>query len=191
MGVRDALIADQSGSNGFESDNDAAGTANTPFTDATFSNMTIIGGKATSGTTINIQFQNGAQIRRNSKQDIINSFITGYPNGIYIDNALGTPGTIGNVQAGDLVLANNILAGVSGWGGNGFGSAANAGEISALALGAAGSNHPNAPKGRVVAAGVGAFSNGTFTYTTEATITTDATRTAAEWISQAIQDLKR
>jgi hypothetical protein len=183
LGVRDALIADQSGSNGFESDNDAQGSANTPFTNATFSNMTIIGGKATSGTTINIQFQNGAQIRRNSKQDLINSFITAYPNGIFIDNALGTPGTVGNVQNGDLVLANNILAGVSGWGGNGFGSAANSGEIAALALGAAGSNHPNAPKGRVVAAGVGAFSNGTFTYTTEATITTDATRSAAEWFA--------
>ncbi|MBX7127032.1 MAG: Ig-like domain repeat protein, partial [Cyclobacteriaceae bacterium] len=68
LGIRDALIADQSGSNGFESDNDANGSANTPFTNATFSNMTIIGGKATSGTTINIQFQNGAQIRRNSRQ---------------------------------------------------------------------------------------------------------------------------
>ena len=183
LGLRDALIADQSGSNGFESDNDAAGSANTPFTNATFSNMTIIGGKATSGTTINIQFQNGAQIRRNSKQDVINSFITAYPNGIFVDNALGTPGAVLNVQNGDLVLANNILAGVSGWGGNGFGSAANAGEIAALALGAAGSNHPNAPKGRVVAAGSGAFSNGTFTYTTEASIVTDATRTAAEWFA--------
>jgi hypothetical protein len=183
LGVRDALIADQSGSNGFESDNDAAGTANTPFTNATFSNMTIIGGKATSGTTINIQFQNGAQLRRNTKQDVINSFITAYPNGIFIDNALGTPGAVGNVQNGDLVLKNNILAGVSGWGGNGFGSAANAGEITALGLASAGSNHPNAPKGRVVAAGVGSFANGTFTYTTESQITTDATRTAAEWFA--------
>jgi len=183
LGIRDALIADQSGSNGFESDNDAAGSTNTPFTDATFSNMTIIGGKATSGTTINIQFQNGAQIRRNSKQDVINSFITGYPNGIFIDNALGTPGTVANVQNAELLLNNNILAGVSGWGGNGFGSAANAGEIAALGLAAAGSNHPNAPKGRVVAAGTGSFSNGTFTYTTELGITTDATRTAAEWFA--------
>jgi len=183
LGIRDALIADQSGSNGFESDNDAAGTANTPFTDATFSNMTIVGGKATSGTTINIQFQNGAQIRRNSKQDIINSFITAYPNGVYLDNSLGSPGTVGNVQNGDLVLANNVLAGVSGWGGNGFGSAANAGEIAAFGLASAGSNHPNAPKGRAVAAGVGAFSNGTFTYTTELSITTDATRAAAEWFA--------
>ncbi len=160
LGIRDQGIADQSGSNGFESDNDANGTANTPFTNATFSNMTIIGGKATSGTTINLQFQNGAQIRRNSKLDIINSLITGYPNGIYIDNAL--PGAIANATAGELALKNNVLAGVSGWGGNGFGSVATADEMTVLTLGAAGSAAPNAPRGRVIAGGVGSFSNGVF-----------------------------
>lgn len=164
LGIRDQGIADQSGSNGFESDNDANGSANTPFTNATFSNMTIIGGKATSGTTINLQFQNGAQIRRNSKQDIINSFITAYPNGIYIDDA--KIGAIANAAAGDLVLKNNILAGVSGWGGNGFGSAATADEITVLSLSGAGSDFGAAPRGRVVAGGVGSFSNGVFgTYT--------------------------
>ncbi|MBI1766922.1 MAG: Ig-like domain repeat protein [Bacteroidetes bacterium] len=168
LGIRDQGIADQSGSNGFECDNDANGSSNTPYTNATFSNMTIIGGKATSGTTINLQFQNGAQIRRNAKQDVINSFITAYPNGVYIDNAL--PGTIANATAGELVFKNNVLAGVEGWGGNGFGSSATADEITVLGLSAAGSNHPNAPKGRVVAGGVGSFSNGTFGTYTEAQI---------------------
>ena len=51
--------------------------------------MTIIGG-GPAGTTIDLQFQNGAQIRRNAQQDIFNSIITGYPNGIYIDNASET-----------------------------------------------------------------------------------------------------
>lgn len=176
LGVRDPLIADQSGSNGFECDNDANGTSNTPFTDATFSNMTIIGGKATSGTTINIQFQNGAQIRRNAKQDIINSFITGYPNGIYIDNAL--PGTIANATAGELVIKNNILAGVEGWGGNGFGSAATADEQTAFGLSAAGSNHPNNPRGFTVVTGVGAFTNGAFSVTTAAQI---SSQNAVPW----------
>ncbi len=170
LGLRDANIADQSGSNGFECDNDANGSANTPFTNATFSNMTILGGKATSGTTIDLQFQNGAQIRRNAKQDIINSFITGYPNGIYIDNAL--PGTITNATNGELVLKNNILAGVAGWGGNNFGSAATTDEITALGLAVAGSNHPNNPRGRTVAGGVGSFSNGAFGSYTEAKIGT-------------------
>ena len=166
LGIRDASIADQSGSNGFECDNDAAGSSNTPVTNATFSNMTIIGGKATSGTTINLQFQNVAQIRRNAKQDIINSFFTAYPNGIFIDNALGTPGTIANATNGELVIKNNILAGVSGWGGNNFGSAATADEITVLGLSAAGSNHPNNPRGRVVAGGAGGFTNGAFAYNT-------------------------
>jgi hypothetical protein len=162
LGIRDAAIADQSGSNGFECDNDAAGSSNTPFTNATFSNMTIIGGKATSSSTIDLQFQNGAQIRRNAKQDIINSFITGYPNGIFIDNGLGTPGAIGNAAAGELVFKNNILAGVAGWGGNNFGSAATADEITVLGLSAAGSNHPNNPRGLVVAGGKGSFVSGVF-----------------------------
>lgn len=166
LGIRDSNIADQSGSNGFECDNDAAGSSNVPITSAQFSNMTIIGGKETSGTTIDLQFQNGAQIRRNAQQDIFNSIITGYPNGIYIDNALGNPGTVSNATNNLLQMKNNILAGVDGWGGNGFGSAATADEIAALGFAGAGSNHPNNPRGRVVAAGVGAFSNGAFAFTT-------------------------
>lgn len=171
LGIRAAAIADQSGSNGFECDNDAQGTSNTPFTSAVFSNMTIIGGKATSGTTIDIQFQNGAQIRRNAKQKHYNSIITAYPNGIYIDNALpggggfATVGAIANATAGDIAFKNCILAGVDGWGGNGFGTAATADEITATFATAAGSNHPNPPRGRAVAGGVGAFANGVFGYT--------------------------
>lgn len=168
LGLRDASYADQSGSNGFESDNDSGGTSNTPITNATFSNMTIIGGKAAKNTTINLQFQNGAQIRRNSQQDIINSFFTAYPNGIYVDNQL--PGTVANATNGDLVLKNNVLAGVDGWGANGFGSAATADEQTVLGLSAAGSNHANNPRGFMVNVGVGAFSGGAFTLTTPAQI---------------------
>ncbi len=167
LGIRDSGIADQSGSNGFECDNDAAGSSNLPITDAKFSNMTIIGGKATSGTTIDLQFQNGAQIRRNAQQDIYNSIITAYPNGVYIDAILGSPGTVANATAGLLNFKNNILAGVDSWGGNGFGSAATADEITALGGAAFGSNanHPNNPRGRVVASGsFGSFSNGAFGY---------------------------
>jgi hypothetical protein len=177
LGIRDAGIADQSGSNGFESDNDGSGTANTPFTKAEFSNMTLIGPKATSGSTISLQFFEGAHLRRNSQQKIINSFITAYPTGIFIDATQGAGGTdaIINAQNGDLVLKNNLVAGVNGWGANGFGSAASADEQAALGLGAAGSNHPNNPRGRIVSAGVGSngaggtsttpFLNGVFTVT--------------------------
>jgi len=43
LGVRDPKIGDQSNSNGFESDNNASGSTETPFTTAVFSNVTIIG----------------------------------------------------------------------------------------------------------------------------------------------------
>lgn len=174
LGIRDSNIADQSGSNGFECDNDANGSSNVPFTSAQFSNMTIIGGKATAGTTIDLQFQNGAQIRRNAQQKLYNSIITGYPNGIYIDAALGTPGAVVNATNGTVVFKNNILAGVDAWGGNGFGSAATADEMTAMSIAATGSNHPNNPRGRVVATGVGAFTNGAFALTTESQVSGQA-----------------
>jgi hypothetical protein len=162
LGLRDANYADQSGSNGFECDNDAGGSSNTPITNATFSNMTIIGGKMAKNTTINLQFQNTAQIRRNAQQDIINSYFSGYPNGIFIDNALGTPGASANAASGALVIKNNVIAGVEGWGGNGFGSIANTDEQTILGV-AAGANHANNPRGMLAFSGAGGFTNGVFT----------------------------
>ena len=170
--VREPQYADQSGSNAFESDNNSGGTPLEPFTDPTFSNITVIGGKQTQNSTIDINFQNVAQIRRNSKQDIINSFFTAFPNGIFIDNALGTPGSSGHAANGDLALKNNILAGVQGWGGNGFGSAASVEEQVALGIGpdAPGVNHPNNPRGGLAYSGSGAFNNNVFTPNVPATI---------------------
>ncbi|MDR1667208.1 MAG: hypothetical protein LBS03_05910, partial [Bacteroidales bacterium] len=43
LGVRDPKIADQSNSNGFESDNNSDGGTNEPFTNAVFSNVTLVG----------------------------------------------------------------------------------------------------------------------------------------------------
>jgi hypothetical protein len=142
--------------------------------------MTIIGGKATAGTGINVQFQNGAQIRRNAEQDIYNSFFTGYPNGIFIDGNLpavaapnqGSSGSVAKANAGLLQFKNNILAGVQDWGGNGFGNAATSDETANMAT-AAGVSYPfgsNAnfgapPRGRVVFAGAGAFTSGAFALT--------------------------
>ncbi|PWK27453.1 hypothetical protein LV89_01767 [Arcicella aurantiaca] len=118
IGIRGATQADISGSNGFEVDNDAAGSSNTPFTSATFANMSIIGPKG-SLITISSQFQNGAQLRRNSKLKIYNTVITGYPNGVYIDSQRGD--AKGNAAKGDITLQNVIVAGLDKWGTNGFG----------------------------------------------------------------------
>jgi hypothetical protein len=119
IGIRGAAIADQSGSNGFECDNDAKGSTNTPFTSAIFANMSIIGAKGATNIAIDPLFQNGAQLRRNNKQKIYNTVITGYPYGVYIDSQLG--GAKVNAAAGDIDLQNVILAGVEGWGTGGFG----------------------------------------------------------------------
>ena len=157
LGVRGATLADQSGSNGFEVDNNGQGSDAVPFTSGTFSNMTIIGPKATRETPISLQFQSAAQLRRNNKLKIHNSFFTGYPNGIFIDGA----NTAANAAANELVLKDNVVAGVDNWGGNGFGSA---GTVFTGAP-ANGANHPNAPRGFRIGAGTGAFSNGIYTLT--------------------------
>jgi hypothetical protein len=118
IGIRGATQADISGSNGFESDNDNPGSNATPFTSATFANMTILGPKG-SLITISSQFQNGAQLRRNSKLKIYNTVTTGYPNGVYIDSQRGD--AKGNASKGDIVLQNVVVAGLDKWGTNGFG----------------------------------------------------------------------
>lgn len=119
IGIRDAKDADQSGSNGFEVDNNGSGELREPFTSSVFSNVTIIGPKKTRETSISAEFQHGAQLRRSSKLRIYNSVITGYPMGIFID---GT-GSTNFAQEDELQLRNVYLAGVRGWGGNGFGKA--------------------------------------------------------------------
>jgi hypothetical protein len=120
IGIRGTTQADISGSNGFECDNNAQGTALTPFTSAIFANMSIIGAKNVAETSISPQFQHGAQLRRNNKQKIYNTVITGYPWGVYIDGLLGD--TRGNADRGEIDLQNVVLAGVEGWGTNFWGT---------------------------------------------------------------------
>lgn len=117
VGQRYKTIADQSGSNGFESDNDANGSTNSPKTMAVFCNMTIIGPITSANSPssplsgINANFQHGAQIRRNSSQSIYNSIIMGYPvAGLYIDDTKGSATSL-NAEAGTLNFKNNIIAG--------------------------------------------------------------------------------
>lgn len=105
MSVRDPNIADQSGSNGFESDNDATGTTNTPITQPVFSNMTIIG-PYVNNSTISSNFKRGAHLRRNTRTCIYNSVICGYPTGLVIESST----TQSNATNGDLQFRNNVLA---------------------------------------------------------------------------------
>jgi hypothetical protein len=114
LSQRLAATADVSGSNGFESDNNATGLNTTPQTTAVFSNMTILGPReaATGAPSINANFQHGAQIRRNSSISILNSVIAGYTEGVYYDDGLpaGPENSSANLIAGRSVFANNIIA---------------------------------------------------------------------------------
>jgi len=112
IALRDSSVADVSKSEAIESDNDANGSSVTPQTSAVFSNMTLVGPRATSTNTGNSLYLAAAQIRRNSSISIFNSVITGWPQGILIDASKGIP-TDNNINgtSANLFLQNNIVAG--------------------------------------------------------------------------------
>ena len=127
LAVRDGRIADKSQSNGFESDNDASGSTASPFTTATFSNMTFIGPRQTEGFLNTTDFINGGdyfpsngsglgrfqaamQIRRGSRLNCINSLAIGWPIGLILDGEKGN--TQSQAAAGVLTLQNLWFADV-------------------------------------------------------------------------------
>lgn len=107
IAVRDKEIADVSGGNGFEQDNDGSGSSTAPLTAPVFSNVTLIGPKADAGTTIHANFKRAAHLRRNTRTSIYNSVLMAFPTGILIDGAT----TGANVASGALDLRNIIIAG--------------------------------------------------------------------------------
>lgn len=107
LSIVDKDQADVSGSNGFEVDNDGSGSTTTPITAPIFANVTIIGPKETSTTTINSNFKRAAHLRRNSKHSILNSVLVGYPTGILIDGSKCGA----NILAGDIELKGVVVAG--------------------------------------------------------------------------------
>lgn len=113
LGIRDPKHADTSKSNGFESDNNATGSGDEPITNPIFSNVTLIGplygesaGKAESEILYSTedasngakggQFQSAMHIRRNSALNVYNSVFTGWPYGLYLQNA-NAAATVKNV----------------------------------------------------------------------------------------------
>jgi hypothetical protein len=118
LAQRAQVVADFSGSNGFESDNDGSGSNNLPQTAAVFSNMTIVGpiisGVVAPGgslSNLNANYQHAAQIRRNSAISIANSVFTNYFEGIYIDEStVVTAGaTTANYTSGKIVFTDNLI----------------------------------------------------------------------------------
>ncbi|MGI6232530.1 MAG: hypothetical protein ACOYJF_06745 [Prevotella sp.] len=123
--VRNSRIADASQSNGFESDNNASGSAVSPYTTASFSNITFVGPKAdasfqntsdyinggsvypNNGSALG-KFQAAMHLRRNTKLRCYNSVAYGYPIGLIVDNEKGD--AQGNATNGELVLKNIYFA---------------------------------------------------------------------------------
>ncbi|GAA4317728.1 hypothetical protein [Flaviaesturariibacter amylovorans] len=113
IAVRDSSVADISGSNGFESDNDAAGSTLAPQTSAVFANVTSIGPKQNVTSIGNTFYRNAAQIRRNSSLSVINSVFLGWNNGLLIDASTGRPTDL-NISGATPTLwwRGNVISGV-------------------------------------------------------------------------------
>lgn len=111
VSFRDKAISDLAtggASNGFESDNDAAGSSNAPVTAAVFSNITIIGPRENDSTSLTgMTFKRGAHIRRNSRESVFNSIFVGYPTGLFIDGSAAQA----NVTSGELNFKYNSFFG--------------------------------------------------------------------------------
>ncbi len=105
LSVRDPFYADQSGSNCFESDNDAAGSTATLKTSPVFSNVTVFGPRHDSIASISASFKNAVHFRRNTAASIYNSVITGFPVGILIEGN----STMANYIGGEGEIKNNLL----------------------------------------------------------------------------------
>jgi hypothetical protein len=111
LGVRDPQIADNpsvSTSEGFESDNDAAGDANVPLTSATFTNMTLVGPlRGDINATVATGYRRAARIRRNSNLKVTNSIMIDFLTGLHVDGVACET----NATGGTLQFKGNILAG--------------------------------------------------------------------------------
>lgn len=129
LGVRNPRLADQSVSNGFESDNWSDGTDIEPRTACIFSNVTLVGpmgqDAAFSNTADYIdggaynpqngsklgQFQAAMQVRRYSNLSCFNSVAMGFPVGLVIENDKGSD-TQGDALDGSFAIGRVFFAGM-------------------------------------------------------------------------------
>lgn len=108
LSLRDPNGADASGSNGFECDNDAAGNSAAPYSQGTWSNVTILGPGTVSSTYSDL-YKRGMHLRRNTKTRVYNSVFAGYPTGLLIDGST----TETNATNNELQVRNCVLAGMT------------------------------------------------------------------------------
>lgn len=106
--IRDKDYSDAIGdSNGFESDNDAAGSTGQPKTRPIFSNVTLVGAKGNGTVTLPVgeKHERAFRLRRNTATCVFNSIATGFEKGLYVEGAA----SVNNLNGDTLVFANNIL----------------------------------------------------------------------------------
>lgn len=101
--VRDPNIADVSGSNAFEHDNDKNSPNITPVTAPTFSNITVIGPKVNG--TPHADFLHALHLRRGTQTGVFNSVFVGWADGLYIDGS----DCENNASNGSLAMRNTYL----------------------------------------------------------------------------------
>jgi len=108
VSLRDPNIADVSGSNSFESDNDGTGSGNLPITQPIFCNISVYGPKVTLSTTVNSNYKRALHLRRNTKCNVFNSNLAGWPTGLFIDGTAAQ----NNATNNELKMENVILSGM-------------------------------------------------------------------------------
>jgi hypothetical protein len=110
LGIRDPLVADVSGSNGFESDNDAGGSLLTPVTSPVFSNVTLFGPYSVATGAPNVNYKRSMHLRRSTQLSVYNSIFVGWPKGLMIDGTVGNTPTMADNNT--LQIEKCILAGM-------------------------------------------------------------------------------
>ncbi|GAB2599116.1 IPT/TIG domain-containing protein [Spirosoma areae] len=115
VALRDPNVADQSGSEAFESDNFDPGvplTAGLPQTAPIFANFSAFAFNPGLPNVANTAGGSGAyraamHIRRNTKISIYNSVFTGFPEGLRLEGT--TAGTLANINDGSIELQGIVL----------------------------------------------------------------------------------
>ncbi len=110
--IQDPLKSDQSGSNAFESDNDADGSLLTPVTAPVFSNVTAFGPlTVTSTLPAETKHEKALHLRRGTMTSVYNSVFAGFPQGLSIDGQKGNSPS--RADQNELQIENTILAGMT------------------------------------------------------------------------------
>ncbi len=92
--IRDANIADKSGSRAFEASSNSNAAA-APHSACEFANITVVGPRVFT-TSINANYQAAVEINSNSAMKVYNSIIAGFPTGIRFNGAGATAVANGN-----------------------------------------------------------------------------------------------